>query len=303
MFLKKAKVGLNEGWRYLVGTVMIFFGWNTVAMLPVFALFGYVILQGGNIRADYVQAAADVGVGKNMVLSVMLFSFLLACVVVYLVVRYFHKKPFLSIITSRKSFSWARAGYGFFVWVLITFAVFLLGYQQSPDDYVFSFDVVKFIPLVIICILLLPFQTSFEELFMRGYLMQGVGLLTGSRILALLLPALVFGLLHSFNPEVFEYGFFMMMPFYVGMGLFLGIMAIMDEGIEMPMGVHFANNFMAAVFVSMENSALQTDALFMAKNYDPIEAIPYSLAMMVLFLLAAAFTFKWKNWGKLIGKI
>lgn len=307
MFFERAKVGLNEWWRYFAGSVAVFLGAQTIAAIPVGALFLYIGLKGGTISmnmSEVSKSAESVGLGKNTVLAAMLFSFVLACIILFFVVKYLHRKPFLSVVTSRKSFSWKHAGFGFFSWLVLGLVTFYIGLQQtSPDEYTFSFDAVKFLPLLIICILLLPFQTSFEELLFRGYGMQGVGLVTGSRFLALLIPAILFGLMHGANPEVLKHGFWSMMPFYIGMGVFLGVMAIMDDGIEMPMGVHFANNFMAAVFVNMEESALQTDALFIMKNYDPNEGVLYSVLQMLVFLIFAAVVFRWKDWGKLIRRI
>lgn len=303
MFFERAKVGLNEWWRYLAGSLLIFGGWQTVAMLPLVFLFVYIAIQGGSVGINYAKAASDVGVGNNVILFLTLLTFFLACIILYLVVRFLHKKPFLSILSARASFSWKRAAFGFFVWLLLGAVLFFLGYQSSPEDYTFKFDAVSFVSLLIICLVLLPFQTSFEELFFRGYATQALGLITGSRFIALVFPSVIFGLLHSANPEVLEHGFFKMMPFYIGMGVFLGVMAIMDDGIELPLGVHFANNFTAAVFVNMENSALPTDALFMAKSYNPVEEIPYALAMMAIFLVLSAIVFRWKDWSKLIRNI
>ncbi|PVX51857.1 hypothetical protein C7377_0148 [Balneicella halophila] len=303
MFFQRAKIGLNETWRYIVGSFLILIGWLSISSAPVVVLYIYIAIKGGTVTGDIANDALSVGLGKNIALLSMLSTFVLACLCIYFVVKYFHKKPFMSIITSRYTFSWKRAGFGFLVWFLLAMIPFYFSYQQSPEDYTFSFNPTTFIPLLLICIFILPFQTSFEELLMRGYGMQGVGLTTQSSLLALIIPAVIFGLLHSANPEVMEYGFYKMMPFYVGMGLFLGIMTIMDNGLEMAIGVHFANNFTAAVFVNMENSALATDALFMAKSYNPTKDIPYAVATMVIFLILAHLTFKWGNWNKLIRKI
>lgn len=303
MFFQKAKVGLNEGWRYAVGALLIFIGWQILASIPLLILIGYIAVKGGTVSMDIAGAAASVGLGKNLVLGTILSSFVLACLCIFLVVKYFHQKPFLSVITARSSFSWKRAAFGFFVWIILGMLLFFVSYQQNPDDYVFSFQFEKFLPLVVIGILLLPFQTSFEELFLRGYAMQGIGTATNSRLWALVLSSVIFGLLHSANPEVMKYGFFQMMIFYIGMGFFLGIMAIMDNGLELPMGVHFANNFMAAVFVNIENSALSSDSLFVAKHYDPVADMPYAIAIMIIFLLITNYFFKWKNWNKLTTRI
>ncbi len=303
MFFKNARVGLNEWWHYLIGTILIFTGWQTVASVPVLLLYGYIGLKGGRISMNPAASAASVGLSKNFTLMVLLSTFLLSCVVLFLVVKYLHRKPFLSVLTSRANFSWKRAVFGFFLWLLFAAVSFGITYSLDSEDYIFSFDVITFIPLLFISVILLPFQTSFEELFFRGYLTQGVGLVTGSRLLSLLLPGIAFGLLHSFNPEVFKYGFWIMMPYYIGMGIFLGLLAIMDNGIEIPLGVHFANNFTAAVFVSVEGAALSTDALFTVKKYNPADELVYSLVGMLLFILITAITYKWKDWGSLIRKI
>ncbi len=287
MFLKKVKDETKESWKYIVGSILIFVGWQTVAMLPILGLFVYITSQGGEIGMNFTQAALDVGVSKNITFALLLLTFLLACVCIYLVVKFLHKRAFLSIITSRDSFSWKRASFGFSVWLSMALFMFLISYQQTPEEYIYSFEPEKFFPLLLICIVLLPFQTSFEELFLRGYAMQGVAAITGSRFLALLLPAVIFGLLHSANPEVFKYGFWIMMPFYIGMGMFLGIMAILT----------------GALLVGMEDSALKTDALFMAKSYNPMEGMPYLFAAMFLFLFLAALVFGWRNFGKLVGKV
>ncbi len=300
---QKAKDGLNETWRYATGLLMIFFGWQTIGSLPIFALIGYVILKGGKISGSLMSSLTQMGISKNFTFSLILLSFVISCGILYVIVRYFHRKKFLSLITSREHFAWKRAGFGFALWLSMWLLAFGYSYYSSPEEFSFHFEWNTFFPLLLLCLFLLPFQTSFEELLFRGYLTQGVGLITGSRLLALLVPAITFGLLHSFNPEVFRYGFWVMMPFYIGMGIFLGILTLMDEGMELSLGVHFANNLTAALFVTMDSSALQTDALFRIKSYNPIDEIPFSLATMAIFLLITSLIFKWKDWGKLYRKI
>ncbi len=303
MFFEKIKKGHNEFWRYLVGSVLIFAGWQTIAMIPLLVLMGYIISKMGKMPGlNIINAAADAGVNENITLLTLLSTFALACIGIFLVIKYLHKRKFLTLLTSRHTFSWKRAIYGFSFWFL--YAVINLGisYKLAPEDFIFSFDLMTFLPLLIISIFILPFQTSFEEFFFRGYLTQGVGLVTGSRVLAILLPGIVFGLLHSFNPEVFAHGFWVMMPFYIGMGVFLGILAVMDDGLEIPLGIHFANNFTGSVLVSVKSSALPTTPLFTVKNYNPTDEILSSVLIMIIFLIIFSFIFKW-DWKKLFRKI
>lgn len=303
MFFEKAKVGLNEIWRYITGSLIILFTWQIIGGISVFALMVYIKSKGGALSTDIIGSASAVGIDKNITLSMFLFSFVLGVLAIYFVVRYLHKKPFESMVTSREKFSWKRAGFGFFVWSAFTLGISVFDYYQTPEDYTLTFNASTFIPLLIICIVLLPIQTSFEELFLRGYLMQGIGLATGSKILALLLPAITFGLLHSFNPEVDKHGFFIMMSFYIGMGVFLGIIAIMDKGLEIPLGIHFANNLMVALVFNYEESALKTDAIFTMKTYDPVEGLPVFIAMVIIFTLCCSFFFKWQSWKTFFKKI
>ncbi len=302
MFFEKIKNGHNEWWRYLIGGVLIFFGWQTIAMLPVAVIYGYVLAQGGSISMSPAKTFASAGLSKNTALFTVLLTFVLACVILFFIVKYLHKQKFLTLLTARSKFSWKRAFYGFGVWLTVALISLGISYKLTPEDFVFSFDLMTFLPLLIISIFILPFQTSFEEFYFRGYLTQGVGLVTGSRIWAILLPGIVFGLLHSFNPEVFAHGFWIMMPFYIGMGVFLGILAVMDDGLEIPLGIHFANNFTGSVLVSVKSSALPTTPLFTLTNYDPMDEIFSSVFIMIIFLVISSLIFKWK-WKKLFRKI
>ena len=76
-----------------------------------------------------------------------------------------------------------------------------------------------------------------------------------------MITSILFGVFHSANPEVSEMGYSLMV-FYIGTGLLLGIMTLMDDGIELALGFHFGNNLLAATLVTSDWSALQTDAAF-----------------------------------------
>ena len=108
---------------------------------------------------------------------------------------------------------------------------------------------------------MLPFQTSAEELVFRGYLMQGLGVLAKNRWFPLIITSVAFGLLHGMNPEVAILGWGIMV-FYIGTGLLYGISTLMDEGTELALGLHAANNVLAAIYVTTDWTVFQTDALY-----------------------------------------
>ena len=94
-----------------------------------------------------------------------------------------------------------------------------------------------------------------------GYLMQGFAGLTKSRFLSLALTSIIFGSLHAFNPEIEKLGYGLM-AYYIGTGFFFGIMSLMDEGIELAIGFHVANNLITAILVTADWTAFQTESLY-----------------------------------------
>ncbi len=109
----------------------------------------------------------------------------------------------------------------------------------------------------LISVVLIPFQSALEEWIFRGYLMQGFATLTKSRLLTLVLTSVIFGSLHLFNPEIDQLGYGLL-AYYIGTGFFFGIISLMDEGIELAIGFHVANNLLTAILVTADWTAFQT---------------------------------------------
>ena len=67
--------------------------------------------------------------------------------------------------------------------------------------------------------------------------MQGLGIMAKNRWVPLVVTSVLFGAMHFFNPEVDKLGYGIMV-YYMGTGFFLGIMTLMDEGLELALGFH-----------------------------------------------------------------
>ena len=50
------------------------------------------------------------------------------------------------------------------------------------------------------------------------------------------------------------------LPQYILMGLILGFVAVKDDGMELSLGLHMANNIIAAITITSDSSTLQTHA-------------------------------------------
>jgi membrane protease YdiL (CAAX protease family) len=224
---------------------------------------------------------------------------------IYLVVKYFHQQSFLSVTTGRKKVDWHRILFSFGLWSLVTVITTLITYYTSPENFEFNFKPIPFAILAMIAIVMIPIQTSTEEYVFRGYLMQGFAVLAKNRWFPLLMTSLIFGGLHFFNPEVAKMGKIIMI-YYIGTGLFLGILTLMDDGIELSLGFHAANNLISALLVTSDWSAFQTHSV-LKDVAEPTAGIDVILPVVIIFpILLFIFSkkYKWTNWKeKLTGKL
>jgi hypothetical protein len=166
---------------------------------------------------------------------------------------------------------------------------------------------VKFAILLIISLILFPFQIGFEEYVFRGFLMQQIGVALKNKWMPLIITSVLFGVAHSANPEVAEMGYIVMI-FYIGTGVLLGVMTLMDEGLELALGFHLGNNLMAALLVTSDWSALQTDAIFKYTSEQASQTIGEILVPVLfvfpIYIFILAKVYKWTNWkDKLFGKV
>ena len=181
----------------------------------------------------------------------------------------------------------------------------IASYYASPADFVVNFKPIPFLILVLISFTLLPIQTSAEEYIFRGYLMQGFANLAKNKWFPLVMTSVIFGTMHIANPEVQKLGYIIMI-YYIGTGLFLGILTLMDEGMELALGFHAANNLIAALLITSDWSAFQTESI-LKDNSEPSAGFEILVPVFIIFpILLFIFSKKygWTNWKeKLTGKI
>ena len=84
--------------------------------------------------------------------------------------------------------------------------------------------------------------------------MQGIGIASRNKWIPLLLTSFIFGSLHFFNSEVDKIGNIAMV-YYIGTGFFLGIITLMDEGMELSLGFHAGTNLIIVLYRS-ENQTI-----------------------------------------------
>lgn len=267
--------------------------------------FNYVSMLYSPVSVDVMMADLIDKLGANIVLIILLAPLVIGLFVVWAWVKLVHPQSITSLTTSRKKVDWKRILFAFLVWGGITIVITGADILLSPEDYVFNFQPMPFFSLVAIGLLLIPFQTSFEEYLFRGHMMQGIGLMAGNRWMPLLVTSLLFGLMHLGNPEVEKLGSGILI-FYIGTGLFLGIITLMDEGLELALGFHAANNLITALLVTADWTAFQTNSLF--KDVSAPE-LGWDVLIPVFVIYPALLYFfgkkyGWTNWKeRLTGKV
>jgi membrane protease YdiL (CAAX protease family) len=303
MFIELGVKSENKFWKYLVGSTIIIAA-SFIGQVPLLLGLLYETLLNGKIYPsdnDEIMRFFE----PNLALFLILISFVFSLIGIYFVLRYLHNQTMISITTSRKKMDWSRFFFSFSIWAIFTVVSTLLFYFVSPNDFVINFKPVPFAILVIIGSVLIPIQTSVEEYVFRGYLMQGFANLTKNKWFPLLMTSIIFGTMHLSNPEVLKMGNIVFV-YYIGTGLFLGIITLMDEGMELALGFHAANNLIGALLVTSDWSAFQTHSIFKDIS-EPKAGLDVILPVIVIYpILLFIFSrkYQWSDWKeKLVGKI
>ncbi|PWH82880.1 CPBP family intramembrane metalloprotease domain-containing protein [Algibacter marinivivus] len=306
-YIQQAYRGLYDLWRYILGVVIVFIAWQLIGMIPLVGGLAVKILGDSSVNMPTdIPQMIDI-LGSNLFLLLMLLSFVFGLIGVFVTSKTLHKQSITSLTTARKKIDWKRFWFIFILWGIVSSGFVLLDYYMSPDDYQLNFKLEPFLILAVIAILLIPLQTSFEEYFFRGYLMQGFGVIFKNKWLPLLITSVGFGLMHIANPEVDKLGP-VIMVYYIGTGLFLGIMTLMDDGLELALGFHAANNLFTALLVTADWTAFQTDSILKDLS-DPTEMglmeifVPVFVVFPILLFILSK-KYNWTNWkDKLFGEV
>lgn len=303
MFIQQAVNGENQFWKYLLGSVVVIAA-SFIGQLPLIVALLFKSFSTGDAFPTSNEQVTKY-LDSNLTLFLLLLSFVFALVALFGWQRVIHKQSIINLTTSRKKIDWSRIFFAFLVWAAFLLIVTAADYLMEPENYQVNFQLVPFLILAVIAIIMIPIQTSTEEYIFRGYLMQGFGILSGNKWFPLLMTSLIFGLMHIANPEVSKMGYIIMI-YYIGTGLFLGILTLMDEGIELSLGFHAANNLVSALLITSDWSAFQTNSILRDLS-TPTAGFDVILPVFVIFpILLFIFSKKygWTSWSeKLFGII
>ncbi len=276
----------REWWKYITVLVLSLLVGQLVGAIPLIIVVVSFIVKYPEL-AHTIKDVSDiysVGIDSNLLLALMLLPFVVSMLVLFVLIKPFHKRGVRTLFTGSSKIRWKRFFVGALVWLMLLLADFALSYSLNPQDFVLNFNANSFLVLFLVAIVLIPIQASTEEILFRGYLAQGVAAVTKNKIWVIIIPSIIFGLLHAANPEISEYGFWLTMPQYIIFGLLFGLISVLDNGIEIAMGAHSINNLFLSLIITSKSSALQTDAIFYVEQVNPVWSLISIIISSLIFI-------------------
>lgn len=281
-FLAIAQTGKNQWWRYLLGIILILVFWQIVGIIPFFSFATFLEFDSNSESKFNPQTAQFEGVEPLFPYIILNLTSVFFLIGLYLAVRFIHKRHFITLITPRNKINWSKVLQGIGVWWILATIFSVIEFVFNPSNYQLTFDFSNFLVFVPIALVLTTLQASTEEFFFRGYLMQGIGLVTRKTVIPIAATSVLFMLPHLLNPEFRDLqssGFYLLAAFYLSFGIFLAFITVKDNSLELALSAHIGNNLFTVLFANYSNSALPAPSVFTTQRIDPI----YTLISGLMF--------------------
>lgn len=296
-YIQQAYKGKNSWWRWFVVLLVLLSPY-------LFGLYEYFFEYDKQLKG--IESLKNYSGNTSDLILKPLTPYLFYLPLLFLGVKFIHKRSMLSVINSVKNIRFQRVFFAFVSLGVLLILLFVLEYYLYPERFVYQFKQKEFLTLLAIVFFLSPIKVAFQEIFFRGYLMQGLARLLGSKWLAILFVAILFGVFFSLHAQS-DYLEFNLLFFYIMTDVFLGVIVLMDEGVELAIGMNWVNNILAFTLVSYEWMILKTDSLFVdlssVPNYIFQLYIPVFL-LYPLYIFILSKTYGWKQWKeKLFTKV
>ena len=239
--------------------------WRLFAGLGLMMLIyaGWMGLMAGGIslmqsEGSFDTALPSIGTGSTPgALILLLLTFIGMALGTFAATRWLHKRPIATLfgpwhLVTRDFL----IGTGIFtLFALPGIGFFFLTLDLTPN---ITWGVwLAFLPLALIGLLI---QTGAEELVFRGYMQQQLAARFASRLVWMVLPSLLFGLVH-YAPEEMGDTAWMLVVVTGFFGLIMADLTARSGSLGMAWGLHFTNNLFA-ILIFTTGEALDGLALY-----------------------------------------
>jgi membrane protease YdiL (CAAX protease family) len=268
-FLAQAAQGRGAWWHYIVGLVLLVLLVVASWLLGGIALFVALHYAGETIAT--VESALGPWAERYLEVNIVFVPVLPATL---LVVALWHRRPMTSLITGAARIAWGRMALGFLAIFGLLVALTLIGGDDPAHPGTLA-ALLGALPLIAI---FTPLQAASEELFFRGYLLQASAAFTRSKTAIVAFNGALFAAAHAYNPAAEVNPLALGGYFIWGAGL--ALVALRDEGLELPIGGHVANNLVAFMTFAYTQRQIESEA----EGYDPVAHYVTSLVPVLLLL-------------------
>lgn len=285
-FLDNAKLGRAKWWAYAAGWTVLIVP-NAVIQLALY--IAILRFAGGFDALKYRlpkggQEWEQLGIDPLINYVAMNATFLVGIALMWVIVRFIHRRPFVTLLSGRGNFDFDRAILGFVVWFVLSLIAGGINWAFFPEEITISYSARRFLhalPLMAICT---PVQCFCEELIFRGYLVQTCALRTRNFWVLVAINGFLFAAPHMRNPGADSNPLLVFLGYLV-IGLMLTIFTLRSNGIETAVGVHTANNFFLAAILNNTVTPLDTPSIFLGHNLHPLLDLVTLAAMSVISYL------------------
>ena len=260
--------------------------------MVVIAIIGMMIV--GFVSAPFLLA------GPTGEYIFLLATFLPIFIAIPLIYKLWHELPIKALLTSASQYRWGHMWRTIFIIFAFYISLSLIEYQFFPEEYAgmqVQTDMAVYAKLLLITLLLVPFQAAAEEFLCRGYLNQALIKYLRSPWLVFIITSGGFAALHLGNPEsAGQMGPYLASIFLFGMAMC--VLLYFEGGIESAIGAHIANNIFVFGLLGYEDPDLPNTAFFTLG--EPVIAwSDFAIELAMTAVLIALIIWVNRKWGKI----
>jgi membrane protease YdiL (CAAX protease family) len=242
-------------------------------------------------NTNYLIKSLENNLGKLSTFILILLPWIFVFIALVISAKLILGWSFRYLITNRNKIDFKRLFISFLLWFLISTIIFFF----TKNDLIINNFKSDFFLLLFVAFIVLLVQTTAEELFFRSFLFKWFNIKISYTYLISIITGIIFGLLHSTNPEIEVLGKFAII-YYIEVGVFLSIISVIDDGLEFSIGFHFANNLFAALIVTNNWQVIQTEALYVDKNIPSYTVSDFIFNIIYQFIfIFFIYLFFWKK--------
>ena len=301
-FISQAYEYKHNWWRYVL-TYVLSNAASVIVLLCVIAIF-FAVCKWIDADADIATAFNPVSENNslpayaNAFFMLSLHGFLLLSFLLFF--KWLHKGNWSCLFNSFSKFRWNRIASAILLYLLVSLVSlpFFCGELEEMKA-TFAFNAAEFFPYVLVLLIMLPLQVTAEEVINRSYFGQMFALIFKRPIILVVLTSIIFAFAHYGDMQHAESYAVLFTAIGIS-GLTYAIIMVLDNGIEICIGLHFINNLISFVLLKRDgfSGLFEINPEYQSGWISVITELVYSIVILLVFTKL----YHW-DWRRLFQKI